>query len=265
MLELGPSPATLLDIIVKGETTGVVTAPIGIVYCRNILISFVNRMRGMGVFSVDERAGMLTFSPHKGDLCSKVYLVGDTLIDLGNPKYAGEIHDLLVERGIYPKTIRRILLTHLHFDHVGDPSLFPRAKVYASRESLESFARNPEKEVWLSYSRDGSSEGRAGQAFIDCMKEGKVRISPLEEELPDVAYGDRNFRDVTSNGGGYFLMKGHSPGSVAFILPEGIFVGDCYGHRKAPTATPDCRKKRFIEFIRNYTQDVFKGHDDHGN
>lgn len=221
----------------------------------------------MGAYEVIEKPNLLTFSPTEGDLSSKVYLVGgDTLIDLGNPQYTRDIYDELVARQIYPKNIRHIFLTHLHFDHVGVSSLFPRAQVFASKESLASFARNPEKEVWLSYARNGSNEGKAGQAFIDSMKAGRVRISPLEEaQLQNVALGNATLREVQDSGGGYFLMGGHSPGSAAIVLREGIFVGDCYGSRKAPTSTQDNRKKSFVQFIRNYALDIFKGHDDRGN
>ena len=212
-------------------------------------------------FNVVERGNILTFTPKTPELCSNVYLVnGDTFIDLGNPKYTREITDKLIERGIYPKTIRRVLLTHLHFDHVGDPTLFTRAQVYATPESIASLKNSPEEELWLSYARDGRNEGESGRIFQQQLEDGKVKLLSLDDALTNVSHSGETLKHHQSTGG-YFLMAGHTPGSCAIVLPEGIFLGDAYGHRKAPTATANSYKKRFIAFIKNYCVQIYRGHN----
>ncbi|MFH1917402.1 MAG: MBL fold metallo-hydrolase [Nanoarchaeota archaeon] len=216
-------------------------------------------------FDVSERGNLLTFTPKTTELCSNVYLVnGDTFIDLGNPEYTRELADNLIGQGIYLKTIKRIFLTHLHFDHVGDSTLFTNAEVYATPESIASLKENPERELWLSYTRDGRNDGQAGKGFQQNLEDGKISIRPLDEALQNLTYSKETLKSHQASGGGYFLMQGHTPGSCAIVLSKGIFIGDAYGHRKAPTATNNSHKKRFISFIRNYCVQIFKGHDEKG-
>ncbi|MBR9698981.1 MBL fold metallo-hydrolase [Candidatus Woesearchaeota archaeon] len=41
-----------------------------------------------------------------------------------------------------PKEIEMVILTHLHYDHVGNIDLFPNAKFYASPEEIEAFKKD---------------------------------------------------------------------------------------------------------------------------
>jgi glyoxylase-like metal-dependent hydrolase (beta-lactamase superfamily II) len=60
-----------------------------------------------------------------------------TLIDLGY----FDNSELLIKRlnslGIKPEDIKRVIFTHVHYDHIGDPSLFPKAKFYANYDKIE--------------------------------------------------------------------------------------------------------------------------------
>ena len=47
--------------------------------------------------------------------------------------------DLLAELGIAPSAVTRVILTHLHFDHVDDLVLFPCAKVIVSSREREDY------------------------------------------------------------------------------------------------------------------------------
>lgn len=94
----------------------------------------------MGVKEIAEDVWIFPKGP--GLSCNVYFLKGKlTLIDLG---YYGN-HKLLVQRlqslGVDAKEIKRIIFTHLHFDHVGKPSIFVNAKFYASKEAVDDFKR----------------------------------------------------------------------------------------------------------------------------
>lgn len=64
-----------------------------------------------------------------------------TLVDLGHYKNSQLLLTRLKSLGINPEQIKRVIFTHLHYDHAGDPSLFPNAKFYASEESIEDLRK----------------------------------------------------------------------------------------------------------------------------
>lgn len=71
---------------------------------------------------------------------SNVYLLPSEkiLIDLGCKLHSRAIIKELAEYGITPFNIKKIVFTHLHFDHTGNPLLFKNALFYASREEIDS-------------------------------------------------------------------------------------------------------------------------------
>ena len=81
--------------------------------------------------------------PKGPGLSCNVYFLKDklTLIDLGHYKNSRLLIQRLKHLGIHAKEIRRVIFTHLHFDHVGKPSIFINAKFYASKEAVDDFKR----------------------------------------------------------------------------------------------------------------------------
>lgn len=72
-------------------------------------------------------------------LSSYVYLVDvvePTLIDLGSPGNTESLIKVLKSLGYEAKDIVNIVYTHLHFDHIGQPSKFENARFFASEEEI---------------------------------------------------------------------------------------------------------------------------------
>ena len=64
-------------------------------------------------------------------LCSNVYLIDidvPTLIDLGSKEFSRSLVRGLKEAGYSPADIKKVIYTHLHFDHIGDPNVFKNAE-----------------------------------------------------------------------------------------------------------------------------------------
>jgi glyoxylase-like metal-dependent hydrolase (beta-lactamase superfamily II) len=116
------------------------------------------------------------------------------------PDFAGrklEQHDLvdgLARHGVTPQDIDLVLLTHLHFDHVGNNQLFPRARFIAQRVEL-SYALCPPP-FSLMYWPEYAHKTRD---VLD-------RVEPID--------GDRPIsRDVK-----VVRIGGHSPGCMVVVV-----------------------------------------------
>ncbi len=153
-------------------------------------------------------------------LCSNVYLVDvvePTLIDLGSLDNAKDLLKALESLGYKAKDIVNVVFTHLHPDHVGQPSKFENAKFFASKEEIDAFNKNPE-----------------GATIVDeAVKElKKIKLMPLGGEIA-----------------GMKVLKtpGHTVGSVCLWLPEQkvLFSGDTffgngvYGRVDLETSVPE--------------------------
>ncbi|MFP4423744.1 MAG: MBL fold metallo-hydrolase [Candidatus Woesearchaeota archaeon] len=76
---------------------------------------------------------------------SNAYLIIDEepkMIDAGVRE---EKEELLrkISQIIDKDKIKHILLTHLHYDHLGALDAFPQATIHASKEAIEDFQKNP--------------------------------------------------------------------------------------------------------------------------
>lgn len=65
------------------------------------------------------------------------------VIDTSNPNDYFYIKNE-IEKIISLGSVKKVLLTHLHYDHTGNIDLFENAEVYASKEDLDDFKKNPD-------------------------------------------------------------------------------------------------------------------------
>jgi glyoxylase-like metal-dependent hydrolase (beta-lactamase superfamily II) len=104
----------------------------------------------------------------------------------------------LAAHGISPADVERVVLTHLHFDHVGNVELFPNARFVVQREELPQGLAPP---PWATFYYP--EDARRLHAIIDRMDviDGDVALEP-----------------------GLRLVKlgGHTPGQMATIVETGI-------------------------------------------
>ena len=144
---------------------------------------------------------------------------GDTLIDTGLPGSAPRI-----ERALAGRSLRAVLLTHFHQDHVGsaaEVAAWGDVTVHAHRADAP-FIRGDET--------GPPPVLRAGweQALFDEVRAGLPQVPPttvrVDREVDD--------GDVLDLGGGVqavcLSVPGHTPGSVAYYLPgpRVLFTGD---------------------------------------
>ncbi len=121
------------------------------------------------------------------------------LIDTSGEENKQEMLSDFKKIKIKPQDVDIILLTHLHYDHVDNLDLFKNAKVYASKQEIEDFRKQPFEAV-------------LNENFI--RKIWKIVVQPSENlKLKSVKI---------------IKVPGHTRGSLAFYLPKGkiLFSGD---------------------------------------
>lgn len=134
-------------------------------------------------------------------LSSNVYLVDvvePTLIDLGSFENTPDLIKVLKEIGYEANDIVNIVFTHLHLDHVGQPSKFENARFFASEEEIDAFKGSPYGAVFSNESIEELN---------------KLKLEPLGEEFAGMEV---------------IKTPGHTVGSVCLWLPEEkiLFSGD---------------------------------------
>lgn len=141
---------------------------------------------------------------------SSLWLLDDgerrVLIDAGQPAYIPLIHDGLARLGLTPGDVTDVLLTHMHWDHVANFTMFPNATTWVGEKELSWAAEQP-----------------AGTKFIPDLhvqelmrrREGVERVSEGREILPGI-------HTIAS--------PGHTPHHLAFFAEHTadpmIFAGD---------------------------------------
>ncbi|MGM5482972.1 MAG: MBL fold metallo-hydrolase [Nanobdellota archaeon] len=159
------------------------------------------------------------------------------IIDAGVREEYQELKGLL-SKYTQPSSISKVLLTHLHYDHVGNIDLFKNARIFASKNALNSF-------------RNDSFETVLNQKIAQLLKNFKI------EEIHDM------------NGLKILYLPGHTKGSIALwyekenILFSGdtIFSNDLIGRTDLPTSEPE-QMKATLQKLNKYSQSILcPGHD----
>lgn len=123
--------------------------------------------------------------------------------------------EVLGRLGFTPEDVDTILVTHMHFDHMGNFEAFPNAQLvvqfdeyagWSNAVNTANLMSKPEEQAWIYSSFDPQDLARAAQGLAD----GKIRfIHGDEEVLPGVTarlardshtFGSQLFRIETRNG-----------------------------------------------------------------
>ncbi|MDZ8275362.1 MBL fold metallo-hydrolase [Microbacterium aquimaris] len=78
---------------------------------------------------------------------SSLWLLDDgarrVLVDAGHPGYVPLIHEGLERAGLRASDITDVLITHMHWDHVANVTMFDKATVWVGADELEWAAQQP--------------------------------------------------------------------------------------------------------------------------
>jgi N-acyl homoserine lactone hydrolase len=136
----------------------------------------------------------------------------------------------LARVGITPAEIDIVVLTHLHWDHVGGVTLFPNADFIASAEEL-SFASDPVPCLYLAYEARQLGMQPEFSKVIDRIK----TIDLKEEELVE--------------GVRVIPLTGHTPGNIGVVVEtlKGPYViaGDAAPKYRNLQGSPE-ERQRFL-------------------
>ena len=122
-----------------------------------------------------------------------------------------EITGALAKAGVTPEEIDIVILTHLHWDHVGAVELFPNAQFIASEEELK-FALNPTPCLYASYE---ALQLGIQPLFLKVMN----RLKTVEMKEKEIVKGVRTIP-----------LPGHTPGGIGVVVDTDdgpyVIVGD---------------------------------------
>ncbi|WP_224365711.1 MBL fold metallo-hydrolase [Hyalangium versicolor] len=131
---------------------------------------------------------------------------GALLVDAGANPSGRELLAELAAQGVSPEQVHTVLLTHGHVDHWAAAHLFPQARVLAGPgEASLMRGQYPEK----------SLVGRLTRSMAR---------PPLPAQLGEVEDGQE--LDLDGEKIRVIALPGHTPGSVAYLWKDVLFVGD---------------------------------------
>lgn len=159
---------------------------------------------------------------------SNVYFLNleePVMIDTSSRAFRPMLKSLLSKVVDFSK-VKKVIFTHLHYDHTGNADLFENAEFYASKREIEDFKKNPEG------------------AVLD--EETAERLNMELKPLPD-----------SINGLKVINTPGHTKGSVCLwyekerILFSGdtLFPGKNIGRTDLPTSVPDEMQKSLLKLL----------------
>jgi glyoxylase-like metal-dependent hydrolase (beta-lactamase superfamily II) len=108
--------------------------------------------------------------------------------------------DALSDLGIDPADVSRVILSHLHYDHVGNLDLFPRARIFVPETELSFWTSDMARHPQFARHVEPASISR----LVALDREGRVdRYDGTQELAPGI-------RAIT--------VAGHSPGQQVFVV-----------------------------------------------
>ncbi|MEV4737631.1 MULTISPECIES: MBL fold metallo-hydrolase [unclassified Microbacterium] len=141
---------------------------------------------------------------------SSLWLLQDeerrVLVDAGPPAYIPLIHAGLAELGLTTADITDVLVTHLHWDHVGNFTMYPNATTWVGEDEMAWAATQPPGTPFVPDLHVQELQRRT---------EGVERMRDGQEVLPGITA---------------IASPGHTPGHLAFHVEAAdrshVFAGD---------------------------------------
>ena len=132
------------------------------------------------------------------------------IVDVGSFGQRALLIEQLAQRGMMPKDVTDVLLTHSHYDHSVNWTLFRDARIVIGREELEWSLKEP----W--------GETVVPELYVEALE--KWPTLHMAED------GEAVFTGITA-----CKTPGHTPGSLVFVLNAGerdvVFTGDACKNR----------------------------------
>ena len=175
-----------------------------------------------GTFLIEhDKNGLILFDTGYNANISKTGLIG-RIYNLINPtsvKVDDVISAQLKKSGISPNQIHRIILSHLHPDHIGELKAFPKAKIVLSEKAMKSYKRRKLRQLIMPKFFPADFEKRT-EVITNKMMSKKVF---------DDVYGYDYFDD-----GSLILIElnGHAAGQLCALINHKILLAAdaCWGN-----------------------------------
>jgi glyoxylase-like metal-dependent hydrolase (beta-lactamase superfamily II) len=173
-------------------------------------------------------------------LCN-AYLImakgGAILVDAGQTGFAGVLRGYMARRNIRPEAIRLIVITHVHFDHVGN---LQSLKSLCGCPVAVHVAESPLLRMGAVAFPPGTNVFGKVASFVGRRFAPLLKYRPV---VPDILISEDLSLDPFGVSGKIIVTPGHTTGSLSVLLPDGTaYVGDLaanhYPGRLGPVLPP---------------------------
>lgn len=228
---------------ITGRTANTNTFALGEMTVTTILDGLLIRDNPASIFGIDQSAETVAALCRDNELpadrfvhCFVPTLVrsgGEVILfdtgfgPAGRANGQGQLAARLGEVGLTRQDVTRVVMTHMHVDHVGglmeeDGPAFPAAEIVCVREEFD---------FWLDDARLGSPVEAGAQAV-------QRNLGPLRERVRFVADGEAVSPGITA-----VAAFGHSPGHTAYMLESAgkrlMLTADTANHYALSLQRPD--------------------------
>jgi len=162
------------------------------------------------------------------------------LIDTGSRSERKKL-EFFLNKLVDFSTIKKVIFTHLHYDHIGNFDLFPNAMLLASKQEIEDFKTQPSKTV-------------LDADIADKFKQAQTKLLPIDE--------------LKIAGLEIIPTPGHTKGSICIWMPgkKILFSGDTMmknslGRTDLPTSSPAAMQESVTKLVSYNFKILCPGHD----
>lgn len=159
----------------------------------------------------------------------------ESLIEFYNIDYKNPL-SLLKKLNIDPSQITDVIITHSHFDHIGNVDRFINAKIYIQKDELENFKKYSKNQEILDFFKNNKNLITFDEAYIlyDLFKIEKIGSHTIGSSVVSFNHKNKN----------YILT-----GDECYLLDncQGKMIGTYYDIKK---------NKKFIEKIKEIADKV---------
>ncbi|MDP2750850.1 MAG: MBL fold metallo-hydrolase [Nanoarchaeota archaeon] len=194
---------------------------------------------------------------------SNVYLIelGENkekiLIDTGDRKDRDLLIKSLKENGILPEDINIVIMTHLHYDHLGNIDLLKNAKIYASSKEIKCLKENP---IGTILNKELTEKITTRIKNKELTIEDADLLNQTKNETDDTVETTPSLKIINT--------PGHTKGSICIYLEKEkiLFSGDtlfngCHGRTDLPTSIAKEMEKSLKRLLKYDYTILCPGHD----